>query len=551
VSKSRLRKYRYALGLIPAAAAVAGLMAPTAALASGGSPSFENHVPLLPGNLLVSGSVYQNDPSIVAGSTQLPPGCATGTCATAIAGGAYPYVFNNDTVDASFGITSNIFLEEMSPSGNELGDVQVPSGPGGDQMVTSFSSKSELALNLSTSGKYVTFVGYSAPVGSLDVSNSNTPSAIDPTNPVTGAYYRVVAQLGENGKFHFTETNAYSGNNGRAAILNDQNGADAIYSAGNAGNGANPQPEGVVLGAGAQILQPSLAPEADQNPGQPTPVGSFSVTQLGDSADKVGKDDNFRGLTIHDNVLYYTKGSGSNGVDTVYFLDTTGKACPTGVGLPEPGASLPTATLAYDATTGLEPNNMCILKGFPTILAKKSTSSFPFGIWFANADTLYVADEGDGSNTYSTMSGQYSAAAASTTAGLQKWTFNAATSSWELAYTLQSGLGLGLPYSVADYPTGDNSATGLPWAPATDGLRNITGRTNPDGTATIWGITSTVSGSGDQGADPNKLVAITDRLDVSALPAAESFHTVRSAVNASVLRGVTFTPHTNLAGSGN
>ena len=32
-------------------------------------------------------------------------------------------------------------------------------------MVTSFSSKSELALNLSTDGRYVTFMGYVAPVG--------------------------------------------------------------------------------------------------------------------------------------------------------------------------------------------------------------------------------------------------------------------------------------------------------------------------------------------------------------------------------------------------
>ena len=53
-------------------------------------------------------------------------------------------------------------------------------------------------------------------------------------------------------------------------------------------------------------------------------------------------------------------------------------------------------------------------------------------------------------------------------------------------------------------------ATGLPWAPATDGLRNITGQVNRDGTVTIWGVTSTVSGNGDQGADPNKLVMITD-----------------------------------------
>jgi hypothetical protein len=45
-------------------------------------------------------------------------------------------------------------------------------------------------------------------------------------------------------------------------------------------------------------------------------------------------------------VLYYTKGSGGNGVDTATFLDTTGKACPNAVGLPEPGAALPTTSIA-------------------------------------------------------------------------------------------------------------------------------------------------------------------------------------------------------------
>jgi hypothetical protein len=60
-----------------------------------------------------------------------------------------------------------------------------------------------------------------------------------------------------------------------------------------------------------------------------------------------------------------------------------------------------------------------------------------------------------------------------------------------------------VPYSVAGYPTGQNPKTGLPWSPATDGLRNIVGRVDRDGNVTVWAITSTVSGNGDQGADPN------------------------------------------------
>ena len=67
-------------------------------------------------------------------------------------------------------------------------------------------------------------MGYAAAPDTTDVSNSNTPGATDPTNPVVLAYYRVVAQMSRNGKPRFTATNAYSGDNGRAAILNDAAG---------------------------------------------------------------------------------------------------------------------------------------------------------------------------------------------------------------------------------------------------------------------------------------------------------------------------------------
>jgi hypothetical protein len=65
----------------------------------------------------------------------------------------------------------------------------------------------------------------------------------------------------------------------------------------------------------------------------------------------------------------------------------------------------------------------------------------------------------------------------------------------------------------------------FPGAPATDGLRNITGVVNGDGTVTIYAITSTVSGNGDQGADPSLLVAVTDNLAATSLPSSEKFTT--------------------------
>jgi hypothetical protein len=517
-----------------------------------------------PGNLLVSRVVYDNNPdNIVAGVTLLPPNCIGANCVTATASGTYPQVFNNALADGSFGITSKILLDQLTRSGKWISSLEVPNSsqrhirPDSDQMVGSFSSKSEVALNLSTNKRFVTFMGYLAPVDMLDVSNSNTPFVVDATNPVPGQFYRVVAQVDQHGEFSFTKTNAYSGNNGRAAILNNSAGADLFYTSGNAGNGGNPQPAGIIVGAGAQILTAANKPlRAQMDPGLPAPVGSFNITELGDKADKIGKDTNFRGLSVFNNVVYLTKGSGGNGVNTVYFIDTSGaadnngnpRACPDGVGLPAPSATLPTTPTFYNsanlAAKGVFPYNMCVLKGFTTTLAKNTTDSFPFGVWFANATTLYVADEGNGTNTFG--AGTYTAAASQTTAGLQKWVFDTVHGQWNLAYVLAAGLDLGVPYTVSGYPAGNNAATGLPWSPATDGLRNITGRVNRDGTATIWAITSTVSGSGDQGADPNKLVMITDNLAATNLPAGESFTTLRTARFAEVLRGVSFTPGTGV-----
>ena len=507
-----------------------------------------------PGNLVVSRSVYDNKASNVQVGMILPVNCAatTGGCGASTGApydGTYPYVWNDVLYDANFGITSRIYLDQITPNGWLINSLEVPNSllptAKAGELVTSFSSKSELALHLSLDHKYLTFMGYVAPVNVIDVSNSNTPGVIDPTNPDGQNFYRAVATVDSDGSFGFTETNAYSGDNSRAAILNDRDGANVFYTSGNAGNGSNPQPDGIVIGTGAQLVTLTQLPEVLQSPGVTTPLASFSVTALGQKADKIGKDDNFRGMTVFNNVVYYTKGSGSNGVNTVYFVDTTGTACPKGVGVPVAGAALPTAALSYNAATlstaGL-PTNMCILAGFPSTPVKTATTlTYPFALWFADANTLYVADEGDG---YAGGTDLYAHAAAQTTAGLQKWVFNATTQSWTLAYTLQAGLELGQPYTVRDYPTGNNPGTNLPWAPATDGLRNMTGRVDADGHVTIWATTSTTSGGGDVGADPNRLVAIRDDLKNTSVAGAsqEKFVTLRSAAFAEVLRGVSFTP---------
>jgi hypothetical protein len=85
-------------------------------------------------NLVVTESVYAGYPSlIVPGTTILPSGVA------AIADGGFPEIFNNATVDSSFGITSPIYLLQLTSRGEVVGRLPVPT----KQIVTSFSSKSE------------------------------------------------------------------------------------------------------------------------------------------------------------------------------------------------------------------------------------------------------------------------------------------------------------------------------------------------------------------------------------------------------------------------
>ena len=543
--------------LIPTALiiAVASMLAAGILVSKVAADDYSGRFQFQPDTLVLSRSVYAGDASTVMVGQTLPPDCVPGTvtlpllaggtttvsipsasnsgCNTAVADGTYPTVFNNDTADGSFGVTSPIFLDNLTTDGYRIGTLAIPS----DQIVTSFSSKSELALNLSQDGKSITFVGYRGGPGfvtgpnQLDVSNSNTPGVVDPSNPVVSQYYRSVAEVDSGGNIQITEGNAYSGNNGRAAIKADS----LYYLTGNDNNGGLSKSQltktqvgvNLITSTGAEVLVPGQVPPLPPNI---TKIGDFEVTQVGyTTADKAGKDNNFRGLTIFNNTMYVTKGSGGNGINTVYQVGNAGV--------------LPTGTVAELAALPIT-----ILPGFPTSLASgvnqagnPAPIAFPFGIWFADANTLYVCDEGDGTLVTPAVNGNVADAATQATAGVQKWSL--VSGAWQLDYILQNGLNIGVPYGVPHYPTSLN--------PATDGCRNITGKVHRDGTVDIYAVTSTVSLSGDQGADPNKLVKVTDILRATTLPGDGDhdrddfighFVTLRSAQAGEVFRGITFAP---------
>jgi hypothetical protein len=468
------------------------------------------------GTLYVTASSYAGTAETLTVGEPLP----ISPVVDAIDNGAYPNVFFNDTVDGNFGVGSPIELIAAPVAYGAGGGVftgqetriDVTKATG---IVTSFSSKSELGVHLSTDGSALTFTGYAGAINELDISNANTSVCVDGTNSdvQTNTYRSVVQYNLATGTFTApTSTTAYSGNNMRGAILAPNvngTGKTEYLLVGNAGNGSGTEITCLVQDTGVQIATPGMSLTTTVGVQQGTPGSSngfqygYSVTQNGDAADKSGKDDNFRGIAVYNNTLYVTKGSGSNGIDTGYQVGNAG--------------TLPDAANA--ATTPV-----AILPGFPTTLAKSATASTqyaPFDIWFANANTLYVADEGVQALPYT----------ANPHAGLEKWTYNGST--WSLAYTIQNGLSLGVPYSVAGYPTNLN--------PFNTGLRHLTGVVTGN-SVVLYATTSTYSSAGDPGADPNAIVEVVDQLNATTLPANEAFSTVAAPFNRNVYRGVLFVP---------
>ena len=215
---------------------------------------------------MLARSVYVGTPDLlVPGVTVLPPGCIAGnvqvpligggtvsvavTCSTPTNDATYPDVFNDSAADGHFGITSPIFLDSIGTDGSLQSTFPVPT----DQIVTSFSSKSELAVHRSADGKSLTFVAYQGGPGFptapniFDVSNGNTPGLIDPTNAAIGQYYRAVAEVDANGHLMITDGDAYSGDNGRGAFK----GGNSVYylvENDNSGNLSKKQVSTTVIG---------------------------------------------------------------------------------------------------------------------------------------------------------------------------------------------------------------------------------------------------------------------------------------------------------------
>jgi hypothetical protein len=456
----------------------------------------------------------------------------TGLKVKAIASNNYVDVWNNSasTVDSTFGVTSAITLTDINPAtAAVLHQGTVPT----DQVVTSFSSKSEGGLHITQDGAktHLVIVGYAgAGVGAFDVSNSDAVPGQDLSNPVTinfgtnYAFARTVVSIDNEGNIGYTPTIAYGGDNGRNGLL----GSNGLYYTVGNSNAGSAASFGADAGGAACTLSPPVSTKTINctNPDVTTTTGlevvnpidsMFSSTTIpaDNSAevdpklmtiagDKPGKDNNYRGVTEYGGALYFTKGSGSNGVQSVYTITSQ--------------FPLPTVDQAGAAMIGIVP-------GFPTDVAKTTGGNYtPFAVFFANPTTMYVSDEGTGSSTD-----------VQTHAGIQKWSLVDGT--WQLDYVLSNGL--------VTTDTNLNGPDGQYPDVTTVGLRNMTGvvNGNGNGTVTLWAATATTSSSGDPGADPNRIVRITDKLDATTMTNQvknESFVTVAGPTYGTVYRGVAY-----------
>ena len=450
---------------------------------------------------------------------------------------SFPQIFNDPNVT---GIQGNIFLDYYktapgAPPSATLPLTAAAVKQGQPIITTSFSSKSEGSLHLSVDGHYLTYMGYNSAAGLEGVSNSETTNPNAQITGATGPFYdRAVALVKYDGMVTVTKQDfAYSGDNPRGAITVD---GTQFYMAGNADSTENKTTPvtGPGLTIGARLGMPG-SPNSVQH-------GVYVASDRPDeSAKNHIKDNNFRGIEIFSDAngvpnLYVSKGSGGNGDDGIFqvlngdFPNVTLAQVLSGT-----GAGLPTGT----------GNTIVLLIGNQATNPATGASSLltPFGFFFAHPTTLYIADEGNA--TIGNDAQGNPILVSDPLAGLQKWTLVGGV--WQLNYVMQAGLDINAASNVRGYPV----------PTFTTGLRNLTGRANGDGTATIYAITAQTSSISGGEPDPTKLVAITDVLAATHLPVddgedggewsghkgtLEQFVTLQQSRSGEVFRGVALAP---------
>lgn len=384
-------------------------------------------------------------------------------------------------------------------SATQAGSLMLPqvSTPGGNYAVSGeYGSTSEGTLQLSGNGQYLTIMGYATNAqaynAAYDVNGLGTALAQSP-NPAgggAGTVLRDIALVSADGTVNSTTAlgGVFNANNPRSVFTQD---GTSFYISGQ-GN-------------------------------KDTTGGIFYVSSLGATTATP--------ITGLDTSKYYQDTRDVqivNGHLTVS-VDTTevSKSNIDRIGtLTAPGGGLPTTTLNQQPTALPGINGAVALSnGNGNLINGSSGSAYlsPEGFFYANSTTLYVADSGEPKNGSTQGSaGQPNPG----DGGLQKWSL--VNGSWQLDYTLSTGLGL--------VPNDDDQTSGQ--GHGVSGLEGLTGRV-VNGQVQLF-ATSYVLGD----TDPTYLYGISDDLSftTAAQASGETFSTLATAPVDSTFKGVAFAP---------
>ena len=336
-------------------------------------------------------------------------------------------------------------------------------------VVGEYGSSSEGNVQLSANSLYLAFAGYSATSATAGIqSSTNTANG---TNYATGTgFAHSTVSLAQS-----TDTNVprvpilvnSAGTANSSTVLND------VYNTNN--------PRSVYSGSGTTMYLSGQGDGSSSNQGIfLTTTGTNTVSNPSATPTKIYNSAATKFVTAYNGNLYYSTSSGVfkfNGIPT----------------------SSATATQITPPTNGLT--------------GSQEVTYAPEGFYFANANTLYVADVGKAT------SGILS------DGGIQKWT-SANGTSWTLAYTLT-------PSTSGWIPAGNpgNATSGE------SGFEAITGQVSGS-TVSLYAISYTV---GDD--NPDGLYSINDLLGASS-GSGESFTELESAAGngGEVFKGIAFAP---------
>jgi autotransporter passenger strand-loop-strand repeat protein len=369
---------------------------------------------------------------------------------------------------------SPIVLEELTTSGTAVGQMVLPQATmtvnGTTEYAISgeYGSSSEGTLQLSADGQSLVIMGYGVNAQTFNTGGAAVygNAALAQSTSVPGGsdtpVARVVADIGYNGSVD-TST--------------------ALY---NIDNTNNPRSVATVNGTTFYIAGQGVKGDTTQ--------GLFIAQDGASNPTAIDTSTDVRTAEIYNGELYVSRDStqGSGGTSNISSY----------------GTGLPTGPTSGTVLTGIDGSLTLTAAQANTVDGSAIGTSIhlsPENFFFADADTLYVAD---GGNPKEGGLGD---------GGLQKWVFNGST--WTLEYTLSVGLNL----------VADTAASG------TTGLIGLTG-TVVGGNVELYATNATI---GD--LDPTYVFGITDTL-ASTTGAGESFTTLMTAAPDTNIRGIAFAP---------